>query len=738
MTGIKVSDYIRPISINDTYSTHLDVFGKGGLHSVASILERNAITQDRRKEGMLAYIADNKILYALLGGLTNANWIKLLDYSTGEILFNIPCKENYTLVGDKNNVVRQSPILIDIRQDIVALRRNLDRFQRLDKLDHNRIWIGDYENEPEERINIGVINLPILGAATFPYPSIIPLPPIAIPNPTFNPFSGFDWLMSGPWLPQIFAGSPNTDNTSSETIISSSLAMTQVKTAQAIKRLDNAGFIVKSRTIDFNWENPAMLLIPEAIKQLYGLNTSYTFTQAQALDELGVGLLKNDQGVLSIATLTNNRFWLGQNVGGTDNIPTETQYLPLANLTNLAQNRLWLGDVNNRPVETQYLPIGNLTNLTSGRVWQGDVNNRPVETQLQLAPTDATYILQTPNVNLPNSQGLSALSILGGILKCNGAGVVSIASGGNVPFVNDYVTPANLAEERTERIGADSAIETALVALEAEVEAEIAALAGVVSLDILGTILGFIGITAGGKAYGDYIRGQTLNIKNTWKATDINDEAHNAVGNFKFRYPSGYSSDDRGHGTLWFDSSGRSSGHRSEPGLRIFSWDSGGDSIGSDDPIAPVHMGIFGYQNKYSWIPVVPNPTPRYKGFIFRSEFNNDKNSDDYRFPTKFGLYDVTRTISTLTHQSWGWDNQDSIFEYDYNNFSFYKNVEHNNHVNFKETVEHNNYVNFKENVDFQKDVKFLTKGSIKIPVGNIGERPNNPEVGMLRYNIEI
>ena len=119
----------------------------------------------------------------------------------------------------------------------------------------------------------------------------------------FNPFSGFDWLMSGPWLPQIFAGSANTTNTSSETVISSSLAMTQVKVAQAIKRLDVTGFIVKTKTIDFAWENPAMLLIPEPIKQLYGLGTSYTFTQAQALDELNDGILYNKQGVLSHWTL---------------------------------------------------------------------------------------------------------------------------------------------------------------------------------------------------------------------------------------------------------------------------------------------------------------------------------------------------------------------------------------------------------------------------------------------------
>lgn len=205
----------------------------------------------------------------------------------------------YIFIGGEDGYSVASPIFIDIRQDIIDIRRKLGRFERLE---HNKIWIGNENNKPVAQEKIETINLPILGAATFPYPDIIPLPAVPIPNPTFNPISGLDWLMSGPWLPQVFAGSANTLNTSSETVISSSLAMTQVRVAQAIKRLDVTGFIVKNRNISFTWENPAMLLIPEAIKSLYGLNEAYTFTNAQALDEIGVGLLKNSsEGVLSSA-----------------------------------------------------------------------------------------------------------------------------------------------------------------------------------------------------------------------------------------------------------------------------------------------------------------------------------------------------------------------------------------------------------------------------------------------------
>lgn len=633
----------------------------------------------------------------------------------------LPLKTGYTFIGDDKGYSFQSPIFLDISQDIIDLRRQINKYESLDKLSHNRIWIGDYTNQPEERLKIGIINLPTLAEAVFPNP----LSPITgdfrIPNPTFDYLSPFDWVMSGPFLPQIYATKYDTFGNPVGTDVSSSLAMTQVRAAQIMKRFDNANFIVGSSTVDFNWENPKMYLIPEPLKQLYGLGTTYTFTKAQSLGALETGLLKN--------TVNNGSGTLSRAIPGKDyvDVSAPVDNMQLALIKPLVQDDQG-NDISKFVSRIDKLPTANMPNLSSGKVWQGDVNNRPVEIQLQLAPTDATYILQRPNANLPNSQGLSSISgLLGGILKCNSLGVVSIASGGSVPLVNDYVTPGNLAEERTERIGADSAIETALVALEAEVEAEIAALAGVVALDILGTILGFIGVAVGGKAYGDYIRGQTLNVKNTWKAADLNDEGHNAVGDYEFRFPSGYSSDDRGHGTLWFDSTGRGSENKAEAGLRLFSWDSGGDHIGFDDPIAPLHIGLFGYQNKYHTWPF-PNPTAKYKGFIFSiPDFHNEDSGDDYyRFPKKFGLYDVTRTIGTWTSNKYGWDSKNTIFEYDYNNFSFYKNVKFNN------------YTDFEEIVDFQKDVKFLSKGAIKIPVGNIAERPSISEKGMLRYNIEI
>src|SRR5574343_541485 len=205
----------------------------------------------------------------------------------------LPIDKGYTLLGDKDGRSFVSPILIDVRQDIIDLKRQIGNFEELKKLDHNRIWIGDYDNEPIAQLNIGIINLPPLAEALFPNPASSITGDFRIPNPTFDYTSAFDWVMSGPFLPQIYATKYDTFGNPIGTDISSSLAMTQVRAAQIMKRFDNANFIVGSSTVTFAWENPKMYLIPEALKQLYGLGTTYTFTKAQSLGNLQTGLLKN-------------------------------------------------------------------------------------------------------------------------------------------------------------------------------------------------------------------------------------------------------------------------------------------------------------------------------------------------------------------------------------------------------------------------------------------------------------
>lgn len=328
----------------------------------------------------------------------------------------IKVDQGYIVVGDKDNIGMPSPILIDIRQDIIDLRRKLGGFEELNKLDHNRIWIGDYNNEPVEQLHIGIINLPPLAEAVFPNPISPITGDFRIPNPTFDYLSPFDWVMSGPFLPQIYATKYDALGNPTGTDVSSSLAMTQVRAAQIMKRFDNANFIVGSSTVDFTWENPKMYLIPEPLKQLYGLGTTYTFTKAQSLGALETGLLKN--------TVNNATGTLSKAISGKDYVDVVS---PVANMK-LALIRPLQQDADGNDIAKLLVRSDKLPE-----------DNMP----------DLTFIMQRPSTKIPSAQGLSDLAP-GGILKSNPLGVVSIASGGKIPFLDDYVDPLSLQVEIAE------------------------------------------------------------------------------------------------------------------------------------------------------------------------------------------------------------------------------------------------------------------------------------------------
>ena len=254
-----------------------------------------------------------------------------------------------------------------------------------------------------------------------------------------------------------------------------------------------------------------------------------------------------------------------------------------------------------------------------------------------------------------------------------------------------------------------------------ELEAQIAALAGVVAISDLVGIFAIGALAVTGYNYGQYIKGQSLNTKNTWFSVDDNDDASNATGELRPFQITPFKNENRGRGTLWFDSNDRGSGrtdYNAEGGIRVFSWDS--SPTGSRNELAPVHIGLFGYRKNYT-------VADEYKGFIFRSEFSDDTDGPNYRFPTKFGLYDVYKSIhSYISGMKYGWQNMNAIFEYDYSNFNFYKPVV------LKE------YTRFEKEVEFQANIKCSGTGAVKIPVGTIGERPSVLEVGMIRFNVNL
>ncbi len=92
--GIKLTAPINPNSANDTYPTHIDIYGKGGFMSVTDITARDNITSLRRKIGMLVYVTATDVLYQLKGGIENTNWVTVPLGSGGN---------NFTWIGSRSN-----------------------------------------------------------------------------------------------------------------------------------------------------------------------------------------------------------------------------------------------------------------------------------------------------------------------------------------------------------------------------------------------------------------------------------------------------------------------------------------------------------------------------------------------------------------------------------------------------------------------------------------------------------
>lgn len=314
----------------------------------------------------------------------------------------LPIDPNYVLIGDRAGMSIASPILIDIRLDLIDLRRDfntlLDSYfvlnypsdlfpnaqglslldngymyntegiisttptipiSGLPDLNYKKIWIGDLNNRPAERTTIFMDNLPDLGVGT-----------VTIPNP-FDPSAPIVLTRGKIWR--------GTDSNRPEE-------------SNAVTSLEVEGLLLTARFLTSAWILRNSGLIPRPLRPI-------TWPNAQFLDDLTTNsLLKHTtDGTIAVATLTQNKFWIGD----ANNLPVETDKLPASGLPDLSKGKFWTGDANNRPIEaglphkniiigndqnllgyTLTLFIDNLPDLIFGAIWIGDQNNRPVQATL--------------------------------------------------------------------------------------------------------------------------------------------------------------------------------------------------------------------------------------------------------------------------------------------------------------------------------------------------------------------
>lgn len=96
INGLVVASRIVPTDDLDRYPTHDADYGRGGQRSVATLLDRDAVSADRRKEGMLVWVAETGIEYRLVGGITNSDWVEATSNGTSEVAeLEVMFKEAY-------------------------------------------------------------------------------------------------------------------------------------------------------------------------------------------------------------------------------------------------------------------------------------------------------------------------------------------------------------------------------------------------------------------------------------------------------------------------------------------------------------------------------------------------------------------------------------------------------------------------------------------------------------------
>ena len=164
--------------------------------------------------------------------------------------------------------------------------------------------------------------------------------------------------------------------------------------------------------------------------------------KAQALNQLTSGLLKQKDGIVAQA------------------IADEDYLAP-----QLEVRSLWIGSPSNKPQAVPQILESNLPPLEKNHVWQGDETGKAKPVVLQIAPVEATYILQKEDEHLAQAQALNLLKP--GILK-HTDGVISIAIPGE-----DYATSEELEQIKAETEEFKNQAQTA--AQEASTSAEEAA-----------------------------------------------------------------------------------------------------------------------------------------------------------------------------------------------------------------------------------------------------------------------
>lgn len=77
--SVRVAGFIAPTDSSDVYAVTDSQYNKGGYREVATLIERDAITNERRRIGMMVYVQSEDKSYYLKDGIGNINWTEFVS-----------------------------------------------------------------------------------------------------------------------------------------------------------------------------------------------------------------------------------------------------------------------------------------------------------------------------------------------------------------------------------------------------------------------------------------------------------------------------------------------------------------------------------------------------------------------------------------------------------------------------------------------------------------------------------
>ena len=123
---------ISPINDASQFPTHYSDFGFGGMRTVDSLAERNAIPALRRVDGMLVYVIADTSYFRLSGGITNSDWAEFVVKNSDDVGLT---EINFLIADWTETNAPTGAIVININHNLNERNITVDWYQ--DNIDGN-------------------------------------------------------------------------------------------------------------------------------------------------------------------------------------------------------------------------------------------------------------------------------------------------------------------------------------------------------------------------------------------------------------------------------------------------------------------------------------------------------------------------------------------------------------------------------------------------------------------------